>query len=76
MRVKEESQKAGLKLNIEKTKIMAFGPITSWQIGGETVETVTRQGQLSNVIDPKYHDLCILLNVNSVLKTMPMLIIL
>ena len=41
MRVKEESQKAGLKLNIEKTKIMAFGPITSWQIGGETVETVT-----------------------------------
>ena len=41
MKVKEESEKAGLKLNIQKTKIMAFGPITSWQIDGETVETVT-----------------------------------
>ena len=41
MRVKEESGKVGLKLNIQKTKIMASGPITSWQIGGETVETVT-----------------------------------
>ena len=41
MRVKEESEKAGLKLNIEKTKIMASGPITSWQIEGEKVETVT-----------------------------------
>ena len=41
MRVKEESEKAGLKLNIQKTKIMASGPITSWQIDGETVETVT-----------------------------------
>ena len=41
MRVKEESEKAGLKLNIQKTKIMASGPITSWQIYGETVETVT-----------------------------------
>ena len=40
MRVKEESEKAGLKLNIQKTKIMASGPITSWQIEGETVETV------------------------------------
>ena len=40
MKVKEESQKAGLKLNIQKTKIMASGPITSWQIDGETVETV------------------------------------
>ena len=39
--VKEESEKAGLKLNIQKTKIMASGPITSWQIDGETVETVT-----------------------------------
>ena len=39
--VKEESQKAGLKLNIQKTKIMASSPITSWQIDGETVETVT-----------------------------------
>ena len=40
MKVKEESEKLGLKLNIQKTKIMASGPITSWQIGGETVETV------------------------------------
>ena len=39
MKVKEESEKAGLKLNIQKTKIMASGPITSWQIDGETVET-------------------------------------
>ena len=41
MKVKEESEKVGLKLNIQKTKIMASGPITSWQINGETVETVT-----------------------------------
>ena len=41
MRVKEESQKAGLKFNIQKTKIMASDPITSWQIYGETMETVT-----------------------------------
>ena len=41
MRVKEKSEKAGLKLNIQKTKIMASGPITSWQIDGETMETVT-----------------------------------
>ena len=41
MKVKEESEKAGLKLNIHKTKIMASGPITSWQIDGETMETVT-----------------------------------
>ena len=40
MKVKEESEKVGLKLNIQKTKIMASGPIISWQIGGETVETV------------------------------------
>ena len=40
MKVKEESEKAGLKLNFQKTKIMASGPITSWQIDGETVETV------------------------------------
>ena len=40
MKVKEESEKVGLQLNIQKTKIMASGPITSWQIGGETVETV------------------------------------
>ena len=41
MKVKEESEKAGLKLNFQKTKIMATGPITSWQIDGETMETVT-----------------------------------
>ena len=41
MKVKEDSEKLGLKLNIQKTKIMASGPITSWQIDGETMETVT-----------------------------------
>ena len=41
LKVKEESEKVGLKLNIQKTKIMASGPITSWQIDGETMETVT-----------------------------------
>ena len=41
MKVKEESENVGLKLNIEKTKIMASGPITSWEIDGETVETVS-----------------------------------
>ena len=40
MKVKEESEKGGLKLSIQKTKIMASGPVTSWQIDGETVETV------------------------------------
>ena len=40
MKVKEESEKVGLKLNIQTTKIMAFGPVTSWQIDGETVETL------------------------------------
>ena len=41
MKVKEETEKVGLKLNIQKTKIMASGPITSWQVDGETMETVT-----------------------------------
>ena len=41
MKVKEESEKVGLKFNVQKTKIMASGPITSWQIDGETVETVS-----------------------------------
>ena len=41
MKVKEDSEKVGLKLNIQKTKIMGSGPITSWQIDGETMETVT-----------------------------------
>ena len=50
LKVKEESEKVGLKLNIQKTKIMASGPITSWQINGETVETVTDfiWGELQN----------------------------
>ena len=60
MKVKEESEKVGLKLNIQKTKIMASGPITSWQIDGETVKTVaefilfgsriTADGDCSHVI--------------------------
>ena len=41
MKMKDESEKAGLKLNIQKTKIMASGPVTSWQINGETMETVS-----------------------------------
>ena len=41
VKVKEESEKVGLKLNVQKTKILASGPITSWQIDGETMETVT-----------------------------------
>ena len=49
MKVKEESEKVGLKLNIQKTKIMASGPITSWQIDGETMETVSEYfGGLQN----------------------------
>ena len=50
MKVKKESEKVGLKLNIHKTKIMASGPITSWQIDGETVETVTNFIFLSSKI--------------------------
>ena len=49
MKVKEESKKVGLKLNIQKTKIMASGPITSWQIDGETMEIVTDFCWQSNV---------------------------
>ena len=48
MKVKEESEKVGLKLNIQKTKIMAFGPITTWEIDGETVETVSDFSGLQN----------------------------
>ena len=48
MKVKEESEKASLKLNIQKTKIMAFSPITSWQIDGETVETDFILGELQH----------------------------
>jgi len=50
MKVKEDSEKVGLKLNIQETKIMASGPITSWQIDGETVETVADFIFLSSII--------------------------
>ena len=48
MKVKDESEKVGLKLNIQKTRIMASGPITSWQIGGEIVETVADSFKIKN----------------------------
>ena len=80
MKVKEESEKVGLKLNIQKTKIMASGPITSWQIDGETMETtrdlilggskITADGDCSHEIER-----CSLLgrkamiNLDSILKT-------
>ena len=80
MKVKEESEKVGLKLNIQKTKIMASGPITSWQIDGETVETVadfifggskiTAYGDYSHVI--KRHLLLgrkVMTNLDSTLKS-------
>ena len=80
MKVKEESEKVGLKLNIQKTKIMASGPITSWQIDGETVETVTDfiLGGSKITEDGEYsHEIkrCLLLgrnvmtNLDSILKT-------
>ena len=80
MKVKEESEKVGLKLNTEKTKIMASGPITSWQIDGETVETMRDFIFLGSkiTVDGDYsHDIkrCLLLgrkamtNLDSVLKT-------
>ena len=52
MKVKEESEKAGLKLNIQKTKILESGPITSWQIDGETMQTVTDFIFLGSKITP------------------------
>ena len=58
MKVKEESEKVGLKLNIKKTKIMASGPISSWQINGETVETVTDFIFLGSKITMKLKDTC------------------
>ena len=76
MKVKEESEKVGLKFNIQKTKIMASGPITSWQIHGETVETVadfiflgskiTADGDCSHEI--KRHLLKVMINLDSILK--------
>ena len=79
MKVKEESEKVGLKLNIQKTKIMASGPITSWQIDGETMETVTDFIFLDfkiTAVDDCSHEIkrCLLLgikamtNLNSLLK--------
>ena len=79
MKVKEESENAGLKLNIQKTKIMASGPITSWQIDGETVETVTDYNFLGSKISAngdcshqiKRHLLLgrgVMTNLNSMLK--------
>ena len=80
MKVKEESEKVGLKLNIQKTKIMASGPITSWQIDGETMETVrdfilggskiTADGEYSHEI--KRHLLLgrkVMINLDSILKS-------
>ena len=79
MKVKEESEKVGLKLNIQKTKIMASGPTTSWELGGETVETVrpyflgskiTADGDCSHEI--KRHLLLgrkIMTNLDSILKS-------
>ena len=80
LKVKEESEKVGLKLNIQKTKIMASGPITSWQIDGETVETVadfiflgsqiTADGDYSHEI--KRHFLLgrnVMTNLDSILKS-------
>ena len=80
MKVKEESEKVGLKLNIQKTKIVAFGPITSWQIDGETMETVTEFIFLISKITADHdssHEIkrCLLLerklmtNQNSILKS-------
>ena len=79
-KVKEESEKAGLKLSIQKTKIMASGPITSWQIGGETVETVADfiyGGSKINADGDCSHEIkrCLLLgkkamtNLDSILKS-------
>ena len=60
MKVKEESENVGLKLNIQKTKIMASGPITSWQIDGETVETVADFTLGSKITTMKLKDACTL----------------
>ena len=80
MKVKEQSEKADLKLNIQKTKIMTSGPVTSWQIDGETVETVTdfiSLGSKITVEDDCSHEIkrCLLLgrkamtNLDSILKS-------
>ena len=71
MKMKEKSENVGLKLNIQKIKIMAFGPITSWQIDGETVETVTDFIILGSRITADgdcSHDIA-MTNLDSMLKT-------
>ena len=61
LKVKEESEKAGLKLNIQKTKIMASGPLTSWEIDGETMETVRPYlGAPKSLQMVKFKDVCFL----------------
>ena len=81
MKVKEESEKVGLKLNIQKTKIMASGPITSWEIDGETMETVsdfiflgsqiTADGDCSHEIKRRFFFLGrkVMTNLDSILKS-------
>ena len=77
MKVKEESEKVGLKLNIQKTKIMASGPITSWQIGGETVADFILGGSKITEDDDCSHEIkrCLLLgrkvmtSLDSILKS-------
>ena len=78
MKVKEESEKVGLKLNIQKTKIMASGPITSWQIDGETVETdfgflgskITADGDCSHEIKRRFLlGRKVMTNLDSILKS-------
>ena len=80
MRVKDESEKVGLKLNIQKTKIMASGPITSWEIDGETVETVadfiflgskiTADGDCSHEIKRCIHlGRKVMINLDSIFKS-------
>ena len=79
MKVKEESEKVGLKLNIQKTKIMASGPITSWQIDGETVETladfillgskITADGDCSKLKDTCSLGEKLMINLDSILKS-------
>ena len=84
MKVKEESEKIGLKLNTQKTKIMASGPITSWQINGETVETVadfillgskiTADGDCSHEIKRRlFLGRKVMTNLDSILKAEPLL---
>ena len=73
MKVKEENEKVGLKLNTQKTKIMASGPITSWQIDGETVETVADfilDGDCSHEIKRRLHlGRKVMTNLDSILKS-------